>query len=280
MKNTFKKPLCLYIALVLSAQLDALCIGKGYFYMAKKEIICGIYKITSPTLRVYIGQSVNILRRWSDYKGMYCQRQPKLYNSFKKYGVENHKFEIIQICEKQELDELEIYYETIYQSTSPKTGLNDKTCGPAGRHSYETLLRISNKQKGKKLTDEHKEKLRLKSIGNKSTLGQKQSPETIAKRVAKITGLKRTPKQIENLRKSIIGFKHTDETRKNMSKAKKGKRLPKNVIEKRSKIILNLETGIYYIGTKEASEQTPLSKAAFTRRMNGYFKNNTSFIYA
>ena len=41
MKKTFKKSLCLYIALVLSAQLDALCIGKGYFYMKLIELSQG-----------------------------------------------------------------------------------------------------------------------------------------------------------------------------------------------------------------------------------------------
>ena len=30
-------------------------------------IICGIYKITSPTGRIYIGQSKNIKQRFRDY---------------------------------------------------------------------------------------------------------------------------------------------------------------------------------------------------------------------
>ena len=47
----------------------------------------GIYKITSPTNKIYIGQSTNIENRWNDYyKMIRCKRQTRLYNSLKKYG--------------------------------------------------------------------------------------------------------------------------------------------------------------------------------------------------
>lgn len=35
-----------------------------------KEKICGIYKITSPSGKVYIGQSNNIIKRWITYKSI------------------------------------------------------------------------------------------------------------------------------------------------------------------------------------------------------------------
>ena len=54
----------------------------------------GIYKITSPSGKVYVGQSVNIERRLKEYKILKCKKQVKLYNSFIKYGFENHKIEI------------------------------------------------------------------------------------------------------------------------------------------------------------------------------------------
>lgn len=41
----------------------------------------GIYKITSPSGKVYIGQSVNIERRFLDYKKSLKNTQIKLYNS-------------------------------------------------------------------------------------------------------------------------------------------------------------------------------------------------------
>ncbi len=64
--------------------------------------ICGIYKITSPSKRVYIGQSLNILLRFSYYKRMSCVKQTKLYRSLKKHGVEKHSFDIVHVCEPSE----------------------------------------------------------------------------------------------------------------------------------------------------------------------------------
>ena len=57
----------------------------------------GIYKITSPSGRVYIGQSVNIEKRFLSYsKLLRCKTQIKLFRSFLKYGVINHIFETIE----------------------------------------------------------------------------------------------------------------------------------------------------------------------------------------
>ena len=52
-------------------------------------MICGIYKITSPTGKIYVGLSVNTHKRWSKYKRLECINQRKLYNSFKKHDVKN-----------------------------------------------------------------------------------------------------------------------------------------------------------------------------------------------
>ena len=64
----------------------------------------GIYKITSPTNKIYIGQSTNIKQRWNDYNKMIrCKRQTRLYNSLKKYGPKNHIFEILEECSESQL---------------------------------------------------------------------------------------------------------------------------------------------------------------------------------
>ena len=41
----------------------------------------GIYKITSPSGKIYIGQSWNISDRISRYKTIRCKTQGKIYNS-------------------------------------------------------------------------------------------------------------------------------------------------------------------------------------------------------
>ena len=79
----------------------------------------GIYKITSPDKKIYIGQSVNLKRRLKDYKANLAKDQKLLNYSFLKYGFKNHKFEIIHICNIEELSVLERYYQ-IFKTKMPQ----------------------------------------------------------------------------------------------------------------------------------------------------------------
>jgi group I intron endonuclease len=124
--------------------------------------ITGIYKIISPNNKIYIGQSKDIYSRWNAYK--YFQRDYDCYKkrnknslifkSFKKYGYENHKFEILEVCSELELNKKEIFYIKKYNSNvlnGSKTGLNLHKGGnkpPIKRKmSEEEKLKISLKNK-------------------------------------------------------------------------------------------------------------------------------------
>jgi len=85
---------------------------------------CGIYKIISPSGKIYIGQSDKIQKRWYFYKGMSCKSQPRLYRSFLKYGVINHIFEIIEECSYEDLDCRERYWQDFYDVLNREKGLN------------------------------------------------------------------------------------------------------------------------------------------------------------
>lgn len=82
----------------------------------------GIYRIINPSGKSYIGQSKNIERRWKAYYSLKCKGQPRLYNSLKEYGVDRHKFEIVEKCKEEDLYKREYYY--IQQYNSFKEGLN------------------------------------------------------------------------------------------------------------------------------------------------------------
>lgn len=83
----------------------------------------GIYKITSPSNRVYIGQSKNIKERFSTYKSLKSTRfQTLLHRSFLKYGIINHTFEIIEECLIKDLNNRERYWQEYYDVL--KNGLN------------------------------------------------------------------------------------------------------------------------------------------------------------
>ena len=111
----------------------------------------GIYKITSPNNRVYIGQSINIENRWKYYYSLNCKKQIRLHRSFLKYGIENHIFEVIEECDVNELNERERYWQEFYNVLNE--GLNCtliETSEKLKIHSDETKLKISLSKIGKK----------------------------------------------------------------------------------------------------------------------------------
>lgn len=120
--------------------------------------ICGIYKITSPSGKVYIGQSVDIKRRFTSYKTLNKSKsQVKLYNSFVKYGVDKHIFEIIEECLVDFLNEKERYWQEYYNVLEPSKGLNLCLTGTKDKkhlHSEETKLKMRESRKGYNHTKE------------------------------------------------------------------------------------------------------------------------------
>lgn len=82
----------------------------------------GIYKITSPSGKIYIGSSKNIDKRKEDYRYKRFKYQVKLKASINKYGWENHIFEIIEECEFTNLHLRERYWQEYYNCI--ENGLN------------------------------------------------------------------------------------------------------------------------------------------------------------
>jgi len=108
------------------------------------NIMIGIYKITSPSGKIYIGQSINIEKRFKDYQYINSiKNQVKLYNSFKKYEIKNHKFEIVEECSIEQLNEREIYWGLYFNSIAE--GLNHKLGNQNSIISEETKLKMSKK---------------------------------------------------------------------------------------------------------------------------------------
>lgn len=89
--------------------------------------ICGIYKITNLINgHCYIGQSRNIKKRWEEHRTRAFNIEDDgynypLYKSFRKYGLQNFSFEIIEQCSEKQLNEKENYWIQFYQANYNQT---------------------------------------------------------------------------------------------------------------------------------------------------------------
>jgi group I intron endonuclease len=96
---------------------------------------CGVYKITNPNGRVYVGSSKNLYNRYMYYKNTYAPKQSILNRSFLKYGFSNHIFEIICLCDELDRYNKEREFGLKFNSLNEHGGLNiilpkstDKPC--------------------------------------------------------------------------------------------------------------------------------------------------------
>jgi len=271
----------------------------------------GIYKITSPNNRVYIGQSMNIENRLNQYRLLKCKRQPRLYNSLKKYGFSNHIVEVVTECSVSELNNLERYYQELYGAVGDSalncclvdTSVDKKIM------SNESRKKLSESCKKRIITEETRNKMKIGSAkrvltpelrkkfatqtGRKLSekalkaidwTGRKHTEESKEKiRQGKI-GKKLSPATIEKTRIKNIGKKRTYEQRQKISLALKGRVLTDKakylmgLSKPNRKPVLDLETGIFYDSIGLAAGAKHIDKKTLQKKLRGTLNNNTSFI--
>lgn len=160
-------------------------------------MIGNIYMIINPKNNIYIGQTINLKNRIRSYKYLTCKGQPKIYNSIKKYGFENHLIEILEVLQDanrevlfEKLNQLEIFYIEKYNTCS-ESGLNCEIGGKNSPCSQETIEKIRNSKLGKKHSEETKLKLSLINSGKPSNRkGCKLSTDHRISLLKAITGRK------------------------------------------------------------------------------------------
>lgn len=91
-------------------------------------MIIGIYMIKNlSNNKVYVGQSVNINKRWNDHKSKLANNKHEnlhLQGSYNKYGEDCFEFSIICECAEKDLNEKEKFYINKYRSYMPEYGYN------------------------------------------------------------------------------------------------------------------------------------------------------------
>lgn len=267
-------------------------------YKMSKEKICGVYKITSPTGRIYIGQAIDIIRRFKEYRKITSKikKQRKIYRSLLKYGVEAHTFEIIEECEIDDLDCRERYWQDFYDVLGDK-GLNCilQECGEFKYVvSNETKVILSEMRQGEgnsfygKSHTEHS-----KQLIREANLGKIMNEDTKSKISESLKGRVFTDEHREKLSLSGIGKKHTEVSKKKMSESAKGKIVSDETKKKLSssikgkmakgkhpqaKLVLCTQTGVFYDCIEDASEVINMKSGTLRAMLNGRNPNKTNFI--
>ena len=100
----------------------------------------------------YIGQSIDIDNRWRHHIGELNSNthfNDYLQKAWNKYGKDNFHFYVLEFCDADKLDNLEVYYISLYQTLNRDKGYNLISGGTNNKvYSDETRMKISNALKG------------------------------------------------------------------------------------------------------------------------------------
>lgn len=241
----------------------------------------GIYKITSPTGRIYIGQSIDIEKRRKMYVNNHCKKQQKLHASLCKYGFSKHNFEVIEECKWGLLNEREEYWIEFYGTFNSDFGLNLSSGGLNKRVSEETKHKISKGNSGRKRPDLSE---------RNATSKRPYNAEAYAKMAKTNTGRKHKPESIEKMQKSYRARDPINE----VTKAKMSESAKKKIIttehrekmlqsrlnsDKTGKTVINTVTGEEFRNLAFLCREKNLCYGTMKRKMRGASVNNTDYTY-
>lgn len=224
-----------------------------------------VYKHISPCGKIYIGTTKQIPQlRWGKNGNGY-KKQPAFYNDILKYGWENIRHEILETeLTKNEAENMERYYISIYKSNNALYGYNKSSGGiDTTTFNKEHNLNVSNGLKGKPRPDSVKKRVSecaKQRVGSKNPFyGHKHSEKT-----KRIIG--------EYSKNRIISEQSKEKMREHsFYKGKYGKE------HNRSIGCICIETNIEYGSLQEAMRKTNIDSTSISRCCRG--KQNTAGKY-
>lgn len=90
--------------------------------------------------KVYIGQTrTSVSQRWAEHLRHARYGEQVINRAMRKYGVDKFYIETLEICDIKYLDEREIYYIDLYNSTDKSRGYNVSIGGSAPRFKRKVL---------------------------------------------------------------------------------------------------------------------------------------------
>lgn len=212
--------------------------------MKKNKISC-IYKIICINNKFYIGSAIDINRRLKDHRELLRKNihpNPYLQNTWNKYGEKNFRFEIMEtVHDINQLLTREKWWIDTTDCCNRKVGFNislNPLAPMRGRkHSEKTKQKMRLARKGKVMSEEHRNKMKLIGLAQRGRKFSKERRENISRGHMGIVCSEGTKLKLslagkkyysikenrDRLSKRLIGRKVSEETRRKISEANKGK---------------------------------------------------------
>jgi len=156
--------------------------------------VCGVYKITNRVNgKCYVGCSVDVRLRWVDHRARrHRNHHLSISRAFRKYGIDNFSFELLEQCTPEVLGEREIHW---IAELRPEY---NRTFGGAGRLGLrlspeaKAILSRKGKEQWRKMTPEQqRQRVENNLIG--PLPGHKRSWEMRQRISATLTGRRTGP---------------------------------------------------------------------------------------
>ena len=196
-----------------------------------------VYKITNTVnQKSYVGRSINEPQKGRIRKHLNGHGNVHLAKSVKKYGRDAFSVEILEENVFDELlPELEKAYIAKFNTVQPN-GYNFTEGGDGLLNpSPETRRKMSEAQKGKTLSEEHRRKISRSNKGSPGPWKGKKRSEATRRKMSEARKGKSLSKEHRRKlseankgKKNWKGRKHTEEARRKLSEARKVNLFPKN----------------------------------------------------
>lgn len=222
----------------------------------------GVYKITSPSNKVYVGSSISINDRLTNYRNGHLHLQRKLNASFNKYTPQSHTFELLEICCKENVRQRERFHCLKYNVLG-ELGLNLQI--PHENDGYVSISEETRKKLSEARTGE-----KNSMYGKKGELspnyGRKMSEDFCNKISERVSG--------EN--HPMYGKKHSEETKEKMKAS--SKRVSRGEHSQAKKVI-SLETGKIWDCAVDCSIDINMSLHKLYKMLSNKLKSPPTYKY-
>jgi group I intron endonuclease len=180
--------------------------------------------------KIYVGVTSKTLKRRFSWHIRDCRvgKPKKLYDAMRELGEENFYIEFLAESDKSSIKQIEEYYINLYDSY--ENGYNgSKLSGGIHEHSEESIKKMSEKAKGRVISEEVRKKI---SESSKTTWSKKTAEELkeFGDKMSSINkGRVRSPELNRKHSETMRGRKHSEQTKLKMSESRKGRILAKVV---------------------------------------------------